>query len=526
MSLPSNASIGNSEVDVFTIRPSIIQASFAALTNNERKLWLQSLGRNYRTTPIQIEAGCLIAGTRGKAYPIVAGQGMCVAPGSDGGATTYSPKALINDKYYTLRLTAAGTSALTQPATGSVAVSAIDRALPKGFTYYFNSGAGHDGGLLQLTADVAAGATSLPSSTIYTNTDVVSTQTGGPLNGYFHQGGFPGAQIRDMMLVADPATPMSPGSEGSRYYACDGIAYSAIGSTVENCSVWGFPGHGYYLTYPLNHTTANGAFSPWDFEKNTYNGLNAHDCLSGITIVCADSRYDQLAAVNCRDYGVQFIGNDAQGGTIHAYGIVGTGIKTWLRTFGSHWYGDSCYYGIDIAGTGSIINSVRCFNNTYSGLRIFGTANKIGAAILEHSATGTNGTGTGFTCFFSSSASYSSIRDMTILGGASGANGVLFGDNTAVALSGTTLNGQIFGAGTYGLKVVCPLSGCDGNLNIVGYSTCLHFTNDATLTGCNLQFKGATGGTIRWNDGTTGTIGTPNIPSAVSSANTITFTVL
>lgn len=523
--MQTSAQFGDSILSQVT-RPYIPIASFAGLSNTERRTWLQSLGNHYRSVPLYLEAASYVSGQQGLATPLVAATSLCNAPVSDGGATTFSPNGLVCDRYYTMSLTAGSTLALTAPATGNLTVTATDRALPKGFAIFFQSGAGHTGGIVQLTAAVSAGATTLPVSTIYTNTDIVSTQVGKPLNGYYSQGGIPSPIVRDLQLSADPNPVMSPGAEGSRYYACDGLALSAIGSTIENVTAFGFPGHGFYLTYPLNHTTANNSFSPWDFEKNTYNGLAAHDCLTGISILCTDARYDQLAAVNCRDYGVQFVGSDAQGGTVHSYGVVGTGIKAWLRTFGSHWYGDSCYYGIDLTGAGSIINSVRCFNNTYSGLRIFGTANKVGAAILEHTATGTNGTGTGYTAFFSSSAGYSTIRDLTILGGASGANGVLLGDNTSTTLSSITLNGQIFGAGTYGLKVVCPLSGCDMNLYIAGYTNDVYFTSDATLTGCYLRFKGATAATIHWSDGTTGTFGTPNIPVAVAAANSIVFTVL
>lgn len=507
-------------------RPAVETTTYQGLSIDDYVAFLRSR-QNYTATPIYIEA------TGDYSYrmdsPIVAATSLCAPPSVDGGADNPSPNALIRDRYIGLRVTAAGNLILTSgTSTGTLAVNALDRALPRGFVLTFS------GGIIQLRAAAAAGATSLDVARIYTDVTITTSQVGTPTNGFFAQGGTTRARLANLCLAGDPNPLIARGYDAGRKYACDGIAVTGIGCRYENLVISNFPGHGIYATYPVNSSTLYGVTTPWDSTEVYFRDLTVTKCFSGITIGATDCVADALLVSECRDYGVRFMGFAAQVGRVHAYGC-GKGIWASGNVYADQLEGETCDYGVVLAGGSdrSQIGSVRSFDNAYVGLSLAVGNGWIGSAIVDHRTNTPDGNapsadlpGTGYAVVLGSWADYFTITHLRITC-FDAAQGLLLGHSAGKTLTGLDLRGTVSGVtGTYGVHVPYPLAGSNLELVVAGFTTGVYFGDDCALTGNRLVFRGPAATTIRWPDGTTGTFATPNIPTAIAIGNdfqTLTF---
>lgn len=502
-------------------RPSVDWATYNGISTGEFQTFLRSRP-NYLSVPIYVEAGATLSHRLND--PIVAATSMCGAPSVDGGYNTYSPNALVKDRYYNFTTTT--TSSLSLTTTGTLPVVAIDRALPKGFLIGVGSG------VAQLTAAASQGATSLAVAKVYTNVTINNGDTVRSLNGYFYQGGQGSPTIKDLCLLGDPASMIQDdwaSYEGSREYGCDAMAVVCDGASFENIIIDNFPGHGLYAASPIIPSSRYGIDMPWDYHELYARSIRVRRCLAGITWGSTDGILDgRIIAERCRDYGVRLSGYATQFNIIHTYGC---GIGFWAQGnfYGSVLEPESCNYGafIDDNAIRCQLGSLRAFSNAYSALYCSAPQVHIGSINIEHASSLVDSNlshATGMAMFLGSWAD-SFICPAMYITATGGASGVKLGHNAGKTMTGVRLAGVVGGdssGGDKGIHFYSPQGGNYYDLTTGGFDVDVYFEN-VTLSGCTLKFRGASSSTIRWPDSTTGTFATPNVPLSLDLVNNIQF---
>lgn len=492
-------------------------AYYLGASNAEYRSWLASQER-YRDTPIYTTRGGLLS-SGGFTNPYVASEAMCVQPAVDGGNAAWSPNALICDKWSRrTRFTTSTTVTLTAGSpTANLTVSALPYDLPKGLGLTFGSG------YVVLTTAAAAGATTINVGRINANVTITSGETATYTPSSTFRDGNSSFTMRDTLLLGNPNPVLDSSSWTSTKYACDGFSGYFNGLTLDNVIAAGFPGHGFYLTYSNLQSQMYGYPSPIDFVEVNVGLLRATRCLTGITLASTDPTARQLITKECRDVGVRILGSAAQIGSVHAYGC-GAGMYggagfdfdcALLET-------ENCNYGTHAGGSETKIGILRAFTNAYVAFRATGSRISLGAANITHASTANDGfdaSTTGMAVAIGSYCDYSNFRNMQVV--CSGAaNGVYLGHYTPKTLTECTWTGNINGGSGIGLRVVGPFSGGVIAGSVSGFSGGGFYVNNAgVLLGSRIELRGPSATTIRWADGTTGTFGTPNIPSAVSNNN-------
>ena len=505
--------------------PVIPTSSYAGITIDDYDDWLKTVV-DYRTSPIYLDAANSVSYYTNK--PIVAARSMCGEPSVDGGYATFSPNALIRDRYYNLVVTATGNCTLNSGhPTDTLNIAALDRALPAGFVLDFTGG-----GIVQLTTAAALGATNLSVARIYTDVAITTSQTGAPINGTFAQKGTCYPKINDVVLVGDPNPLISRGFDAGRKYSCDGIAISAMGTRIRNVNISNFNGHGVWVSYPYNSSTVYGISSPWDVEKLFLDDITVANCFSGVTVNSTDPVIGTITAREIRDYGVRFNGFANQVGTIHAFGC-GTGVYCKGNVYADKLQGETSGYGVILGDLSdkSQISQVRAFNNTYVGLAINVGNTWIGSAIVDHSSTsidgnpaGANGVAaTGYSTVLGSYADSVTINYLRI-SCTGNARGLMIGNSGSKTIGAIDLSGVIIGStGTYGIHVPYSMTACNLNFVVGGFTYGVYFGNTSVLTANRIILRGPSATTIRWADSTTGTFDTPNIPTGVNNNNYVSI---
>jgi hypothetical protein len=507
-----------------TIRPSFPNTNFHGIDDATLRANLQALS-DYRTSPIPMESGCLIEGSAGFNSILIASESMCTPPSVDGGCMVPSPNALIKDGYYNLLVTAGASHTFTAGApTATLAVSAIDRALPAGFQIKFPAG------YLVLTAAAAAGATSLALSRLYNDVAVVSSDVAINANGYFPQGGICCPTVRNWLLCADPNPRISSNFafETTRKYACDGLAFEASAALIQNLILTGFPGHGIYASYALDPATQSANFAPLDHEKIHIENTTVRHSLCGLTIAATDAVTDNHTSQGCRDYGMLLLGNAIQVGKNHNFGCgIAAMLLSGAGTIGDgNWELENSGIGLDVAETaaGSIIGaSVRAFSNSHCDARIMAPNCYVAAIHINNSTTTADGGDPNPTGYSVVIGTYADRLDLpsAYIDTTSG-NGLLIGSNASDTLQCQQINARVGGSGTHACHVAGHLAGT--HLNVVlddSHTNGFYVEDGIALTANRITLRGASSRPTRWADGTTGTLGSPNIPSGVRTSNQI-----
>lgn len=458
---------------------------------------------DYREAMIHLRAAGLIDGTERNARPIVAGRNtLCAAPGSPGSKDSHSPHALIGDSYYSLKVDATESKTITNTPT-TLAVTAIDRDLPAGFVLKVDDGSGALRGFLELTQDEVDGATSLHVVRA-TGSNVPVTSGDDVTNGnvFYVQAGLVSAGIENLMLVADPPGGWMDNypvyAEGSRYYACDGIALDPFQVDIRNVLIVGFPGHGLWMGNGWGSTnTQKGRKSPWDAEGCFVDNVYVDRCLGGIYLGTTDSKFGTLVTSATRDYGVIVAGGPVSGNLIHAYGTKTAVQVTQGGILNCNFVeaADTTVGGLEIVGSYGGIHRLRLYNNNYWSLRVFGGYNTINSADILHSSTNTdpNDWRSGAAVVVGSYSDGTSLNNLSVRCNVSNVNGVLIGDNSSKVLGissdskqvGFRLNGHVKGSGgdsNYGVTFAGPLSGAEINLNVDGFAKGVVFNVNKNAT--------------------------------------------
>ena len=538
------------DVLIENVRPVFNHAGYLGYSNAEYLTYLAGQ-KNYRNTPIYVSGGSLITSNRGFNFPFVASTSMCntgnIQPYYASGASSRSTNALISDPYLNLVVSGTGASQLIltgagiysqSNSTGTFLCSPLDRALPTGFQLvFYNTGYTLNRGVLHVMSTVNSGATSIPVSTLYSAVSLSGNDFGLPLNAYLHQAGVPSSIVRDVQVIGHPATSINydwATYEGSRRYNCDGISISAIGTRVINCQASNFPGHGFYITYPLSSATLSGPETGFDTEAILVDDLIAHHCLCGITLAATDTKAGKMVAHRCRDIGIQILGAGIHTPNAHAYGC-GTGIYSYGNVYNATYQGENCNYGVVFGSNASrsSVDTIRAYTNTRLGVKFAGSVLDIGCCLIDHSSTTqtnsdvTNAGYDGWAAIINSYADYSKFHNIDIQCSNS-ASGLSIGsyNPSTKALTFTKIHARIGGTagGGVGTYIICPLVNCDIDFTVDGFARGILFHSAATpSSGNTITFRGANTTNITWPDSTTGTLATPNIPTGLAAYNSISI---
>jgi hypothetical protein len=501
---------------ISNIRPSVAQPDPFTFWDDEVYAFLLAQGTRYRSTPIYTDAAALISHKWSE--PIVAGRSMCVAPSVDGGYSKPSPNALIRDRWHDLIVKSTQTKSFTTGSPqGTLAVTALDRAIPAGFVI------GHAGeDFLILVSDAAIGATSITVKKIYSDVTVSANDEYGANNGFFYQRGEGSPMVERMVLIGDPFPLINPGFEATRKYSCDGVAVSAMGGHYDKLRIESFPGHGLWVSSPTAFPTVTSRTMPWDKLELNLVDVSVSRCLSGITCNATDAMFGKLVTQGCRDYGVRFNGFAMEGDSIHSYGCnVGTSFPGGV--YANVVQGESCNFGFETFNI-TEIGTLRVYSNTYRGFLSDAYNVFINNAFIQQDSGATNGDSypTGWAAVNNGSRLMSPAFAVE----ANGCDGFLLGTSVHV-MDQCRLAGRVEGnsaSNKSGLKFACDFKGNVVDFNVNGFTNAVYFNNVAVV-GNTMNFRGVTGNTVRWPDGTTGTFGTPNVPAGLSSTNQIAFHV-
>lgn len=514
-------------------RPVVNISNSLGMSEADFLAWVSSLPHQ-RGTPITLEAAALLRGRNSQ--PIVANSAMCSQiGGTDGGSITFSPKALVRDKYYDLVVTATGSLTLTTGApTGVLSIAALDRTLQKGFVLKFGAS-----NWAALTQAASAGDTTLHLQVlypdIYGSLVIASTNVAVPLNGLYYQGGTPGPAVENYTLVGRANPFVSVNNWSAMKYSCDGLASGSMGLLLRDFKAQNFPGHGIWMGFPLDpRSRVNSGETPWDNPEIVLDGINrVSSCLGGVSLLGTDTKIPGSLIIRlCRDYGFRVLGSAAQGGTVHAYGCGGWGIQITLGNYFDHLESENCDYGISLEGNAveSQLRAMRAFGNKYIGARILASFTQVGAINILHASAATDGNGSFPTGMALMIGSFSQVIQcpMVRINCQAGASGIRFGTFTVNTMNTIQLGGSTRGTSgcPKGLGFGVPMNNCDISMEVGGFDTDLYFENGSSLAGSRLRIFGATNSNIRWPDGTTGTYQTPNVPSALASSNDIKFLVV
>lgn len=536
--------IGDKVLERLT-RPPAAQSDPLVFWNNELYTFLQAQGDRYRSAPIYLDAASTVAHFWDK--PIVAGRSMCAAPAVDGGYANQSPNALIRDKTSDLRITATGALS-TNPLTtgtpnGTLAISALDRALQAGFVLEF------PGGYVKLTANASAGATSLSLRRINADVSISATHVGIARNGYFYQRGSGCPQVNNVVLCGDPNPLMDDPrhNENSRKFACDGIAVNAMGGHYDKVICFNFPGHGMFIGSNTAFSTLEMRFAPWDIIEVHLGYVSVLNCLTGVTLTASDSQFDSITAAGCRDYGTRLHGPNVQGKTIHSWGCQ---LAHWSDLGGraEHIEAESSDYGANIFGK-SEQGVIKAWSNWYRALLFDGYETSFKAIHADQDNYATTGaadpTGgvypTGYAVVFRG-FNDNVVCPAMIVKGRNGASGFCFGQDNNHNNEGNQLVGSIIGdgSGSYGLDLRQHLVGSNFSFNVNGFIDEVYIRDGVTLFGNKLDFYGTSNSTVRWPGESAGvrhSFSSPGIPNTaqaaspsgfvtgIASSNNITFHV-
>lgn len=509
--------------------------------------YLQSQ-RQYRDTPIYVSGGSMLAGLTGYRTPLVASRNMCstsnTQPSFASGAGYRSKVALVADPYVGFYVTGTGTSQIIMTgagiygqanSTGLFLCSPLTKNLPSGFQLgFYNSINTTVRGYVRVTSNVASGATSFGIVTIYDPVSISGNDLGFNRASYTTQRGNPSNIIKDLNLIGDPnpfINNLWDPYEASRQYNCDGLSVSSIGTSISNCIANNFPGHGFWITYPLVSSTLAGNIDSLDNEVLFIDNLQAHHCLCGITIESTDTKCGQLIAHRCRDKGVQLLGAGLHTPSVHAYGC-GTGIHVNSAIYNATLQGESCNYGTWVDGTAyrSTIHTVRGYDNTYLAAKFLVPNIDVGACQIKHSSTSqTVNTPSNYLDGWAMHLGAYCINcnfNYINIECTNSARGLFLGTNnpSTQTWSNTKIHGVIGGdGGATGVYFYSPFNNNNIDLYVGGFTNDIYFDSNCIFSGSEIVFRGPNDSNIRWSDGTTGTLEVPNIPTGIAARNRITI---
>jgi hypothetical protein len=488
------------------------------LTNTIISDFLQEQGARYRTERLPLTSGVIVRSREGWERPsYVASTAMFVAPGVDGGSSTFSPDSLIGDDLYSVQVVANDTASLTAGSpTDTLTVEAIDRNLPAGFGLLIDSD-----NRFQLDAAATAGATSLSIRRMAADCTINDEDVAIAGNRFVSQQATLAPVIDGLLLMGDPDPYMNEvaASNAGRPYSLDAIASNAIGIQIRNTAIGGFEGHGIFIAAAGNSNDAAGRPYTLNNEQGVIDTVLVERCLTGATIGANDFLVNVLYASACRDYGLHTLANTNTTATIvHCYGTAGSAIEADGCLRALYLEGETSVTGIDLDGTGSQVFAMRTYNNTTRSVRIITPHGYYGSIRADHGVAGSH-------CIeVNQYADYTTIEHFVAV--ASGTcNGVQIGGGADRTLKLKKIAGTITtsGNGAKGLDIECDMAGTDIDVTVddTDFTTEFHMDPGVEFDGCTITFRGPSAATIVWPDATTGTLGTPNVPSAISDENEV-----
>ena len=538
-----------------TIYPQYVPDSFGEITRTdpqqisdaELQAWLDS--RTPRTTSLVVDTCQPIVGVGGT-VPLVADSSLCVETGPDpvDGTATASRNALITSRWWSESTTTAGSGLLgtltTLAPTLTVNVAALPSAWPLGL------GISTPGNVVMvLNAAAAAGATSITLRRLNANATINGGDVLTVSPTYYPQGGATAARIENYSLIANPDTlPNSQNIYNDELkYVCDGIRTKIRGQTIVNNQVALFPGHGIWLSYRNVTNSLYGREMPWEREECRLLDNTVRNCLTNFSIDATDVIVRGCVSTLARDIGFNCTTNcgAVEMSQTHSYGdTLGYNLK---NVRGSGFYIDNDLFGMELNGSYNYLADVKALGNQHTNVRFwadnsvldgydcnFSRSAADAATIatnplfaiqpLLYLKTWPDANCVGYGLVVGSYADESKIQNVNIRCTGDAANGIRVGHNTGKTLAHLTLTGRVTSdtAARSGLDIPAPLRDSTINLYLSG-NRGLYVEAAATLTRNTITLRGPGATPVRWGDTTTGTFATPNIPVAVSAANTITF---
>lgn len=514
------------------------------LTPAEYKAYLASLPpERYLDEGIELEAGSSIESLWSE--PLVASTALCSMPGVIGGASRFSPKALIHSRWHDLAVVVEQDVTMTNPATAIIDVSSVDRDLPKGFVFGFYNNGWNE---MLLLANVAAGATTMQVQTINHNVNIPNGSTLLTAPGYFYQHGVGSANLRNLMLVGDPANMLIDprNNNDGDTFNCDALAISGMGTLLDNIYIYNFPGHGLRIQSPTlsDSLIGNIARTHFDFWECTMNGMiSVFNALAGTTIDAPDAKFNKITGAGCREYGLKLNGPNIQGNTAHCWGCK---LGAWVNLGGSinHIEGENCDYGMNVLYTPCEMGTLKVWGNKYRGIYLAPYDTTVACISAEQSDPSTTGTAdpsgelrpTGLALLIGD------FTDRLICGnivcvGKGGASCMQIGIDHNHTITEMMLRGTIrgeSGSSSKALHIKADMDGCELDFGVSatpanGFPHAVRMESNVVLTGNRLLFRGPAANKILWPNGAIGTFGHdpldetnfpgPNVPSVISDNN-------
>lgn len=512
-----------------------------------------------RSEPYILRNAESIINQYGWAEPIILGPDMC--DDESGSLTTgyldlFSPRAGYQGPYEGLLVRANGALSLSEagPATGTLNIDpALNKALPKGFLLGCSVVGTEPPSyteFLELTEAASVGDTALSVrlTNLGSGTQTVTISDNELLYDaarYTSQGAVNMNYIEGLHIVGRPTQNMDENSaiNVGRGWACDGIVVPGTGAHFKDTKIGMIPGVCYHVRKKGNTFTRKGRHTPFEAEATTLENTHAYMAHIGRVWDAVDS--EGRGANEAQD--MTYFGDWFRAGSvtnvdaIHNHGVKGATVggqgydataarvegilranylELETSTVGARFLSGSSYSRV-VSGR-AYNNDNRCWE-VYSGDCWFGTLR------LTHgdAYTATNTGSVNQPALMLGDFAVRNVFEEVHVTVANSSRGIQLGENGLNYIEDCHIyRGVVLGTGDIGLYVNTSLT--RGSYDIYfnhGFVNAVYFANK-TIVEVDFTFRGPAACPITWPDGTTGTFGTPNVPSALIAAkNRITIVV-